>query len=246
MWVRLRLRDIVRLRLRSLFAREAVERELDEELQYHLEREIENAVAAGVPPEEARRKALRTIGALTQRKEECRDMRGLNWLDNGWQDFRFAVRQLSKCPGFAWTAVFVLSLGIAAASSIFGLVEAALIRPLPYRDPSRLVSAFAASRDVPRLSLSYLDVVDWWRLNQVFSSIDAYALNGGFTLSSSGGAEPVSGTRVSVGFFRTLGVVPILGRDFHPDEEAAGAAHAVMISYEAWQTRFGARTEVLG
>jgi predicted permease len=172
-------------------------------------------------------------------------MRGLNWLDNSIQDSRYAIRQLRRSPGFASTAALVLSLGISAAVAIFGLVEAALIKPLPYRDQSRLVAAYACGPN-KRCSLSYLNFLDWKRLNTVFRSIDAYALNGGFTLSGAAGAEPVTGTRVSAGFFRTLGVDPALGRDFQPYEEAAGAPQAVLISYEAWQDRFGGRANVLG
>jgi predicted permease len=242
----MRLPTILRLRLRSLFARPKVEQELDEELQYHLEREIEQHVAAGMGAENARQQALRAIGPIAQRKEECRDTRGLNWTENALQDIRYAIRQLRKSPGLACTAIFVLSLGISAAVSIFGLVEAALIKPLPYRDQSRLVGAFASAPSSPRCSLSYLNFIDWKGLNKVFSSMDAYALNGGFTLSSNAGAEPVTGTRVSPGFFRTLGVVPVLGRDFDPDEDAGAARHAVMISYEAWRGRFGGTADVLG
>jgi predicted permease len=242
----MRVLAIIRLRLRSLFARGLVEQELDEELQYHLEREIEHYVADGMDAESARQQALRAMGPSTQRKEECRDMRGLNWLDNAAQDLRYAVRQLRKSLGFACTAAFVLALGISAAVSIFGVVEAALIKPLPYRDPSRLVSVFASTPGNPRYALPYLDFVDWKRHNKVFSSLDAYALNGGFTLSDKSGAEPVTGTRVSAGFFRTLGVVPVLGRDFHPDEDGAAARNTALISYEAWQERFGGRDNVLG
>jgi predicted permease len=172
-------------------------------------------------------------------------MRGLNWLDNTLQDFRYAIRQLRKSPGFACTAAMVLTLGSSAAVAIFGLVEAALIKPLPYRDQSRLVAAYACGPNA-RCSLSYLNFLDWKRLNKVFRSIDAYALNGGFTLSGAGGAEPVTGTRVSAGFFRTLGVVPALGRDFQPDEDAAGTPQAVLISYEAWERRFTGRADALG
>jgi hypothetical protein len=105
-------------------------------------------------------------------------MRGLNWFDNSLQDFRYAIRQLRKSPGFACTATLVMSLGISAAVAIFGLVEAALIKPLPYRDQSRLVAAYGCGPNA-RCSLSYLNFLDWKRLNKVFRSIDAYALNGG-------------------------------------------------------------------
>src|SRR5258708_21936148 len=129
----MRLRSIFRHRCRSLFARKKVERELDEELQYHMERQTEEYVASGMSVEDARYAALRATAGIEQRKEECRDMWGLNWIENAVQDFRYAIRQLRKSPGFACTAIFVLALGISAAVTLFGLVEAALIKPLPYR-----------------------------------------------------------------------------------------------------------------
>lgn len=234
------------LRLRSLFRGPDVEHELDAELRFHLDQQIEENMAAGMSAEEARYAARRTIGGLAQIREECRDMRGLNVVDNAVQDFRYAIRQLRRNPGFACTSIFVLALGICAAVAIFGFVDAALIKPLPYRDQSRLVAAFESSPGDARSVLSYLDFADWKNLNKVFSSIDAYALNGGFTLSTGTGAEQVPGTRVSAGFFRTLGVTPVLGRDFNSGEDSPAATHTVLLSYAAWQKRFGARRDVLG
>ena len=132
----------LRLRLRSLFFKSDVERELDEELQYHFERDVEERRAAGLPELEARYAARRSMGAVAQNMEACRDMRGLNAIDHGMQDLRFALRQLLKNPGFACTAILVLTLGIAATVTIFGFVDAALVRPLPYETPSRLVHVF--------------------------------------------------------------------------------------------------------
>jgi hypothetical protein len=126
--------SVVRMRLRSLFLRANVEQELDEELQYHLEREIDERIAAGMEPEEARYGALQSVRDIEQRKEECRDMRGVSPIDNITQDFRYAIRQLRKNPAFACTAICVLALGISAAVAIFSFVEAALIKPLPYQD----------------------------------------------------------------------------------------------------------------
>ncbi len=226
--------------------RHAVERELDDELRYHLERQIEEYTAAGVTPEDARRAALRTTGAIQQRKEECRDMRGLNLIDNAGQDFRYALRQLRKSPGFTCTAIFVLGLGIAATLTIFGLVDAALIKPLPYRDQSRPVAVFESSPDDPRGLVSYADFADWKKLNRAFQSIDAFAMNGGFTLAAANGAEQVTGTRVSSGFLHTLGIRPILGRDFYSGEDSPAAARTVIISYAAWLKRFGGGADVLG
>ncbi len=229
----MRIIDILRLRLRSLLHRRQVEEELDAELRYHLEREAEQ------------RGALLTAG-IEQRKEECRDARGLSLVDTTLQDVRYGLRQLRKNPAFAFTAVFVLTLGIAAAATVLAFVDAALIRPLPYRDQSRLIGVYESAPAYPRSIISYLDFKDWQRMNSAFSSLDAYALNGNFTLTTSTGLEQVTGTRVSAGFFRTLGVTPILGRDFLPSEDTNSAAQTVMISYPAWQKRFGGRRGVLG
>ncbi len=237
---------VMGLRLRSLFSRARVDRELDEELRYHLEREIEEGIAAGMKAEDARYAALQSVKGIEQWKEECRDMRGLNPIDNMVQDFRYAVRQLGKNPVFAGTAIFVLALGISATVAIFAFVEAALIKPLPYRDQSRLVVVFESSPGSARGVLSYLDFADWKKFNKVFSSIDAYALNGSFTLGTARGAEQVPGTRVSAGFFRTLGVQPVLGRDFRNGEDAGDAARTVILSYTAWQKRFGGKRDILG
>ena len=238
--------DKLLLRFRSLSSHPRVEQELDDELRFHLQQQIDENLTAGMSTEEAHYAARRTIGGLAQIREQCRDMRGLNMVDNAVQDFRYAIRQLRRNPGFACTSIFVLALGICAAVAIFGFVDAALIKPLPYRDQSRLVAAFESSPGDGRSVLSYLDFADWKSLNKVFSSIDAYALNGGFTLSTGTGAEQVPGTRVSAGFFRTLGVTPVLGRDFHSGEDSPAATHTVLLSYAAWQSRFGARLDVLG
>lgn len=242
----MRALSIFRLRLRSLFAHKRVEQELDEELRYHLERQIDEGIAAGMTPSDARYAALQSIKDLEQRKEECRDIRRLTLIENAFQDLRYAIRQLRKSPAFGCTAIFVLALGVSAVLAIFGFVNAALIKPLPYRDQSRLVAVFETSRDYPRGIISYFEFLEWKRLNRVFRSIDACAMNGGFTLSTSTGAQQVAGARVSAGFFHTLGVVPILGRDFRPGEDSPGAPHPVILSYAAWQKRFGGRLGALG
>ncbi|MGC2658471.1 MAG: ABC transporter permease [Bryobacteraceae bacterium] len=242
----MRLLQTIRLRLRSLVRRSEVERELDDELRYHLERQIEEGMQAGMTPREAHYAALQSIKNIEQRKEECRDMRGLSPIDNISRDLRYAVRQLRKNPAFALTAIFILALGISSTVAIFSFVEAALIKPLPYRDQSRLMVVFEASPGWPRGWGSYLNFADWKSLNKVFSSIDAYALNGGFTLSTRAGAEQVPGTRVSSGFFNTLGVTPVVGRNFLPKEDSAGAPRTVILSYNAWQKRFGGKPDVLG
>ena len=170
----MRLIGMFRLKLRSLFRRTAVEQELDEELRYHVERQVEENAAAGMSREEARHAALRSIEGLEQRKEECRDMRGLSVIDNRRKDLSFALRQLRKSPGFTCTAIFVLALGMCASLAIFAFVDAALIEPLPYRNPSRLVGVFESVPMFPRSNLSYPDYLDWKKRNTVFSSLDVY------------------------------------------------------------------------
>ena len=187
-----------RHRLRSLFRTSAVDRELDEELQYHLEREIEERVAAGLPVEEARAAARRSMGATAQSREECRDARGVNSIEHRMQDLRFAARQLLKHPGFASAAILVLGLGIAASAAIFAFVDAALIRPLPYTEPSRLVTVFGARPELAgaqiRGAVSYLDFLDWRERDGAFSSLAAYDVRSGFTLTTRTGPERVPGS----------------------------------------------------
>ena len=241
----MRLIGMFRLKLRSLFRRTAVEQELDEELRYHLERQVQENAAAGMSREEARHAALRSIEGLEQRKEECRDMRGLSVIDNRRKDLSFALRQLRKSPGFTCTAIFVLALGMCASLAIFAFVDAALIEPLPYRNPSRLVGVFESVPMFPRSNLSYPDYLDWKKRNTVFSSLDVYQ-NAGFALSTPAGAQPVMGARVTDGFFRTLGVTPALGRDFHAGEDLPSAPRTALLSYAGWQQRYGGRRDVLG
>src|SRR2546428_5103010 len=139
----------VRLRVRSLFHGDRVEQELQEEMRYHLERLIEEGLRGGLSLDDARVSARRRMRPLTQSMEGCRDMRGPTFIEQRIQDLRFAVRQLVKHPGFACTAIFMLALGLAASVAIFGFAEATLIKPLPYKDQSRLVAVFGTWRGEP-------------------------------------------------------------------------------------------------
>ncbi len=241
----MRFVKIFRLRIRSVFSRTNVERELDEELRYHLERQIDENIAAGMSREDARRNALRSIEDLEQRKEECRDLRGLNLIDNLLHDLRFAIRQLLKTPGFTCTAILMLTLGMCASVAIFAFVDAALLKPLPYQNSSRLVGVFENIKTCPQCNLSYFDYLDWKKRNNVFRSLDVYQ-NSAFMLTTPEGAQRAAGARVSDGFFRTLGVTPRLGRDFYPGEDLPAAPRSVLLSYAAWQNRYGGKRDVLG
>jgi len=237
----------VRLRLRSLFHGERVEQELREEMRYHLERLIEEGLGDGLSLDEARISARRRMGPITQNMEGCRDMRGLTFIEQRIQDLRFAARQLLKHPGFACTAILMLALGLAANVAIFGFADATLIKPLPYTDQSRLVAVFGTWREkTERSNLSYLDYVDLRARNRTVSSIDVYDVRTANTLTTSTGAKRVTAPRVSAGFFHTLGITPILGRDFQQSDEGLSAPATVLLTYGTWQARFGGRTDVLG
>jgi hypothetical protein len=233
-------------RLLMLLHRRRFDADLEEEMRLHRQLREQEQIERGLSPREAHYSAQRRFGNDLVLREESLDMWGWNWLEGLGQDIRYGLRMLRKNPGFTAVAVFVLAVGISGAMTMFGFADAALIKPLPYRDPSRLVVVFASSPGYSRSWVSYLDFADWKHLNKVFSSIDAYALNGSFTLNTANGAEQVPGTRVSSGFFHTLGANPSLGRDFHADEDSPGADATVIISYSAWQKRFGARKDVLG
>jgi predicted permease len=161
------------------------------------------------------------------------------------QDVRYALRQVRQTPGFAATSVLTLALGMCASLAIFGFVDAALIKPLPYPNPDRLVVATESVPMIARANLSYPDYLDWKRLNQVFSSMDVYDQTG-YLLRASDGTEPVHGSVVSDGFFRTLGVNPLLGRNFRAGEDLPEAPQTTILSYGAWQRRFAGRKDVIG
>ncbi len=232
-------------RIANLFSRSKVDREIDAEFRFHIEMRIEENVARGMSPEEARRDALRRFGNLSSTKENVTSADAALTLYSVWSDIRYAGRQLRKNPGFSSTAILVLALGMCASVAIFAFVDAVLIRPLPYQSPSRLIALFESTSLGPRFHLSYLDYLDWKRHNKVFDSLEAYD-NLFFALSTATGTQRVPGAAVSAGFFRTLGVAPILGRDFHDGEDIPSAPRTVLLSYAAWQNRYGSREDVLG
>jgi hypothetical protein len=149
------------LRIRSIFARSRVERELAKELRFHLDQQIEEELAAGLSPEAALLAALRTMGEVTQICEECRDMRGTNFLENLKQDLHYAVRTLAKNRGFTAVMVMTLALSIGATSAIVSVVDGVLLRPLPYREPARLVNIFTSTQAFLKFPLNPNDFHDF-------------------------------------------------------------------------------------
>jgi predicted permease len=220
-------------------------KEFSEELESHLQMHIDDNLRAGMAPAQARREAMIKLGGVESTRQAYSEQGTVPLLENFLQDIRFALRQLSRNPGFTFTAILMLSLGMAASVSIFSFVDATLIKPLPYQEPNRLVDVTETITLFPRDNLSYPDYLDWKKSNQVFSSLETYG-GRGYMLDTPSGPQLVSGARVSDGFFRTLGVAPILGRDFYSGEDLASAPSAVMLSYGAWQKRFGGRHDVVG
>jgi macrolide transport system ATP-binding/permease protein len=231
-------------KLGTLLRREKFNDELEEEMSFHREQKEEELRAAGVAPDAAHRTAMREFGNPTRLKERSYEVMGFRF-ETVFQDLHFALRQLRRSPGFTLIAILMLALGIGASVAIFGFVDAALIRPLPYHDPTRLIDVTESAKMFPRANLSYQDYVDWKKMNKVFSSMEAYT-GSGYLMTTSSGVEPVAGARVSAGFFRVLGITPILGRDFYDGEDQPGASDNVIATYQAWQERFGGRKDIIG
>jgi len=233
------------IRLWGFSKRDLHDREFDEEIETHLQMHIEDNLRSGMTAEEARRQAILKLGGVETTRQAYREESTLPYGETLWQDLRYTIRQLLKNPGFAATAILVLTLGIGSTVTIFAFVDAALIKPLPYREPSRLVVIFGSIPLGPKFHLSFPDYYDFKKLNKVFSSFEVYD-NNGFMISTPTGAQLASGAKVSAGFFRTLGVTPMMGRDFLPGEDTPSAPRTVILSYEAWQRRYGGRADVLG
>jgi predicted permease len=232
-------------RLRGIVPNQQRESDFSAELESHLQLHIDDNLRAGMSPDEARRDALRKLGGMERTKQAHRERRTLPLLETVVQDIHYALRQLRRSPGFTVTAILMLSLGIGASVAIFAFVDAALIKPLPYANPTRLVDVAEHGVAFPRSNLSYEDFRDWQRLNKVFTSLDAY--NGtGYLLATPSGIEPVPAVRITDGFFRTLGVRPILGRDFYSGEDQPNAPASTILPYSTWQHRFGGRGDIIG
>lgn len=238
------LNDIV-FRIRSLVRRNVVEAELEDELRFHRERQLEKYIKSGLTEVEALRRIGINFGGLDQVKEECRDAWGVRLLQTFMQDLRYGFRVLRKSPGFTAVALLTLALGIGANTAIFSVLYGILLRPLPYKDASRLIVLNETTPKVGMVSVSYPNFVDWRARNAVFSEMAAVS-NVGFSLSGINQPENVTGQAVSTNFFSMLGMHPFLGRDFDASEEKPGAAAVTLLSYPLWQSHFAGDRNVIG
>ena len=233
------------MRARSVFKSSQVDRELEKELRFHLDQAIEEGRASGLSLDEARWAAVRRLGGVTQIEEECRDMRRTNFLENLTRDLRYAARMLATSPGFTLVMVLTLALSIGATSAIVSVIEGVLLRPLPYRDPGKLVRVFTSNPQFPKFPLNPNDFKDFRSRLHSFESFAAYSRND-LQLSGAGEAIRLSGFSVTAGFFSVLGLNPAMGREFGRKDELPAKGHVVIVSDKIWRTRMGARRDVLG
>jgi predicted permease len=241
-----RLIDILLLRLRTLLVRSSVERELDREIRFHFDQQVEENIAQGMSPDQASAAAKRSLGGVTQIQEECRDLRRTNYLETIWNDLRYAVRTLARTPGFTIIIVLTLGLSIGANSAIFSVIEGVLLRPLPYAQPERLVRVYFQSDSQPKFPLNPNDFRDFRERTRTFESLAAMTRHD-VQLSGSG-ADPVMlrGFIVSAGYFSTLGLKPARGRDFTTDDERAERWRLAILSDHLWRSRFSSDPNILG
>jgi predicted permease len=225
--------------------RSRADQDMNAELESHLQLHIDDQIRAGVPPDEARRRAVLALGGLEPAKERYRDRRGLPLVDGLRQDIVYGVRALRKNPSFTATAVLTLALGVGATSAIFSVINAVLLQPLPFPEPGRLVMVYGNrengdTHDV----LSYPTFVDWRNQSRSFTA--AAFVNRRVTLNAEGQNELVPVKLVSSAFLRVLSVQPALGRGFQPQDDADPPAPVAILSDGFWRRRFGAAGDVLG
>lgn len=227
-------------RLRALFLKADLDRELDEEIRFHLERQIELNVSGGMSPMDARYAALRSFSGVEQAKELCREARGVRLIEDIWQDLRSGLRMLRKNVGFTLVAVLSIGLGIGLVSTAFSFINAAMFRPLPLPDSGKLVRIqddnFPAYSDY----LAFRDGTD------VFTGLAAYDFDN-FNLQSGSTGGRVGVAKVSGNYFDVLKARMALGRSFSTDEDSAPGGHPVaVLSYGLWQSRFGSDPGIVG
>ena len=239
------LRDLA-MRLRSLLRRGAVEHEMDDELRFHIERQTEKYVAAGMPYEEAARRARIELGGIEPVREECRDARGVSLVESLFQDLGFGVRLLRKSPGFTAVAVLTLALGVGANTAIFTLVRTTLFRSLPVRASNRLVVIWINNLEHgwSRIGPTGQDFLDWREQATSFEDLFLFE-HGSGTVTGNGEPEQVVGLRVTTNFGDFLGITPALGRTFRV-EEASGRHNYAILAHRYWQRRFGSDPSAVG
>jgi predicted permease len=232
--------------MRAILGRARMEREMDAELRFHVEVRAEDLVRSGVPRPEALRRARIEFGGIERAKEECRDARGVNFISSLIQDLRYGARTLRKSPGFTVVAVLTLALGIGANAAIFGLVDSAFLRGLPFREPERLVHIWTIEADD---DVHTPTPAQYQAVRKESKSFEQVAASGwaDYLYSVDGSiSENLPGSLVTSNWFTTLGVQPLIGRNFREEEQQAAQDGVVILSYDFWRTRFHADPRIIG
>jgi len=234
-------------RLRGMLRRERLDQDLDEELRAHLEMRAADNLAAGMSPGQARHEAQKRFGNTTLLKEDTREVDIIGWLDEVARDFRHALRMLLRNPGFTVVAVLTLALGIGANTAIFSIINSVLLHPLPYHDPDNLVMVWESNSQHPKLhnTVSPPNFLDWQSGNTVFSTM-AFVFDERDNLTGNGEPQEVVVQDVSANFFSLLGVDPIIGPGFTPENGQPGHANVVILSYGLWKERFASDPAIVG
>ena len=221
--------------------------EMDEEMRQHVELEAEDLVRRGVPADEARRRARLAFGGVERYREEGWEARRPRWLEDFARDLRYSVRTLRRSPAFTVMAVLCVGLGIGVTTTIFAVVEAVLLRPLPYPRAEQLVSIYATNpqRDEHGVNISRFDFDSWRQQSKSFGQLGMWTWST-LTLSGGGEAERLETADVTPNLFPLLGVAPALGRGFLAGEDGGGREHVLLLSWGLWQRRFGGDRGVLG
>jgi predicted permease len=233
--------------LKELITRKRIFSDLSEEIQQHLDEKAEALMTEGMSREEAQRAARREFGNVTRIQEHGREAWMWPLAEGLWANLRFAIRQLCRNPGFSLTAILTLALGIGATTAVFSLVNTILLRPLPFPAQNRLMWLAQQDHSLPGVvpeALSFPDYFDWRAQNHTFTGMAGYR-GGGVTLQMAGEAQRLDAQQVSANFFQVLGVAPMLGRDFHWEDEKRGNREA-MLSYSLWQLEFGSAKDIAG
>jgi len=237
-------------RFNNLTDRSSFERDLDDEMKFHLEMEAAQHVERGMSPGEARALAEREFGRIDRFKDEVRDVRGVTWMDDAVRDVRFALRSLRRSPAFTLVAVFCLALGIGANAAIFSVVNAVLLRPLPYTEPDRLVGVNEKLSTGGQGSVSVANFRDWRELGTGFEALAAWqslSLNfQGTAEQATAEPERIQAVAATANLFSVLGARPLRGRTFAEGDDAPGREPVALVSEKLWRTRFGGDPALIG
>jgi len=234
-------------RIRSLVRREVLEAELSEELGFHVDRQIAENVARGMTPALARNAALRELGGIEQIKEECRDMRRTQWFEAALQDVGFGIRTFRKRPAFTFSVLAILAFGVGSATTVFSIVNGVLLTALPYRAPANLVRIYGSWEHGSREGISPPDFADYRRRSTSFESMAAASVSTPLlNLKAVGDPEQVPSRQISSGFFSTLGIRPVLGREFRAEDEIWKGPQVAILSHGLWQRQYGGNPSIIG